>query len=137
MDSHNGKGIDITVGFDGSAASRQALRWAVGCAGDSLSLVHVVVAFVAVADESEAAARFRIEAMLDEALAEFASLDRIDRFAHHGDPVEVLLRCSSSTDLLVMGRHGTSQLIHNSMGSVGDACARLADCPVVIVPTPR
>lgn len=137
MDRHSGKGIDITVGFDGSAASRQALSWAVDCAGDSSSPIHVVGAFSAEADESEETARSRTEAMLDDALAELENPDRIDRVAHHGDPVEVLLRCSSSTDLLVMGRHGTSQLIHSSMGSVGDACARLAECPVVIVPPPR
>ncbi len=126
--------MKITVGFDGSAASREALRWAVGHAREDLSRIEVVGASVVAAGEDRTTARERTEAMLDSALAEHA--EHIDRHAIEGDPVEVLLRCSESSDLLVVGRHGTAQLIHSSMGSVGDACARLARCPVVIVPPP-
>ncbi len=124
--------MNITVGFDGSLAGQEALRWAVGYAQDVPCRIQVVAAFEVAGDDTLSATRARIETMLDTTLIERA--DDVDLRALEGDPVEVLLRCSESSDLLVVGRHGTSQLIHNSMGSVGDACARLASCPVVIVP---
>lgn len=126
--------MNVTVGFDGSAAGQEALRWAAAYAQEVPSRIHVVAAFVVADGDVAAEARARTEAMLDAALVE--RVENIDRQAFEGDPVEVLLRCSESSDLLVVGRHGTTQLIHNSMGSVGDACARLAHCPVVIVPPP-
>lgn len=126
--------MTITVGFDGSVAGQEALRWALSHADKVSSPIEVVGAFEVAADEDRATALTRCEAMLDAALA--GRTERIQRRAVEGDPVEVLLHCSESSDLLVLGRHGTSQLIHNSMGSVGDACTRLALCPVVIVPPP-
>jgi nucleotide-binding universal stress UspA family protein len=54
-----------------------------------------------------------------------------------GEPVDQLLDQSAGADLLVVGRHGTSGLVHSALGGVGDACARLATCPVVIVPSER
>lgn len=126
--------MKITVGFDGSAASREALRWAIDHARQVRCRIEVVGAFVAADGEIRTAAQARTDAMLDQALADHA--EHIARQSLEGDPVEVLLRCSESSDLLVVGRHGTSQLIHSSMGSVGDACARLSHCPVVIVPPP-
>lgn len=126
--------MNVTVGFDGSEAGLEALHWAVGYAQQVPSQIHVVAAFVVADGDVASAVRARTEMMLDTALV--ARAEHIDRQVFEGDPVEVLLRCAESSDLLVVGRHGTTHLIHNSMGSVGDACARLARCPVVIVPPP-
>jgi nucleotide-binding universal stress UspA family protein len=52
-----------------------------------------------------------------------------------GEPVDQLLDQSAAAELLVVGRHGTSGLVHSALGGVGDTCARLATCPVVIVPS--
>jgi len=52
----------------------------------------------------------------------------------HGDPVEALLRTSSRADLLVVGSHSTSAVLHVMLGSVSEACARMAECPVVVLP---
>lgn len=51
-----------------------------------------------------------------------------------GEAFDVLLNNAKDSALLVLGREGTSGVIHNALGSVGDSCARLASCPVVIVP---
>jgi len=52
----------------------------------------------------------------------------------HGEPIDVLTRLSAHSSLLVLGSHGISGLRHSGLGSVADACARLASCPVVVVP---
>jgi hypothetical protein len=36
--------------------------------------------------------------------------------------------------LLVVGSHGTTSLRHAMLGSVSEACARMANCPVVVLP---
>ena len=51
-----------------------------------------------------------------------------------GDPADVLVRQSRASALLVMGSHGVAGLMHSALGSVTDTCARMAECPVVIVP---
>jgi nucleotide-binding universal stress UspA family protein len=53
-----------------------------------------------------------------------------------GDPVEVLSAHSSEVELLVMGSHGVGGLLHAVQPGVSDALTRLADCPVVVVPSP-
>ena len=54
-----------------------------------------------------------------------------------GEPADVLVRESRASELLVMGSHGVQGLLHSALGSVADTCARMAECPVVIVPTHR
>lgn len=51
-----------------------------------------------------------------------------------GEAVDVLVTHSSRADLLVVGGHHNSEMSHSVMGGVGDSCARLVGCPVVIVP---
>jgi nucleotide-binding universal stress UspA family protein len=54
-----------------------------------------------------------------------------------GDPADVLVRESRTIELLVMGSHGVEGLMHSALGSVTDTCARMAECPVVVVPARR
>ncbi|MDQ3155237.1 MAG: universal stress protein [Actinomycetota bacterium] len=124
----------ITVGFDGSPAGLSALRWAVAFAQSTGSELQVVTAYASKGGESINVARMNAEAVVNLATHEGADDTDLVRLAIPGEPTEVLLKCSEDSRLLVVGRHGTSGMIHSSLGSVGDACARLASCPVVIVP---
>lgn len=124
----------ITVGFDGSEASLAALKWAVANSHVDPSKIQVVTAYARKDSESIDVARMRAEATVNLALN--VNADVIPRTIA-GEPTEVLLECSEHTRLIIVGRHGTSGIIHSALGSVGDACARLASCPVVIVPPAR
>lgn len=127
----------VTVGFDGSAASLSALTWAFAHS-DPSETIEVVTAYLAAAGESAAVAHARAMAPLRAALKPYAielRTFRVIATAIAGTPVEVLLGRSETSRLIVVGRHGTTGLIHSVLGSVGDACARLALCPVVIIPS--
>lgn len=126
----------VTVGFDGSEASLAALRWALS-GPRAASKVQVVTTYSPQGSESIDVARMNAEAILHRASTVDAGDVVIDGRAIQGEPTEVLLACSEDSELLVLGRHGTSGIIHSALGSVGDACARLATCPVVIVPPDR
>jgi len=134
MESLGGTDNLITVGFDGSEASLAALRWAVEQAQEQKATVQVVTAYTPRGGESLDVARMKAEAIVNRAIHIGADSPEIVRLAIHGEPTEVLLACSEGSRLVVVGRHGTSGIIHSALGSVGDACARLATCPVVIVP---
>lgn len=129
----------LVVGFDGSAGGADALQWALGHARMYGAGVEVVAAYRLGADESATDARAGAERMLSQGLL------RIDQYpdvtvssqAVLGEPVDVLTRVSGRAEMLVLGRHGTTGMLHSAMGSVGDACSRLADCAVTIVPAPR
>lgn len=126
----------VTVGFDGSVASMSALTWALAHS-DPSETIDVVTAYLPASDESAAVAHARAMAPLRAALKPFADELRAFRViatAIEGTPVEVLLERSEPSQLIVVGRHGTNGLIHSVLGSVGEACARLAHCPVVIIP---
>ncbi|MEO6473334.1 MAG: universal stress protein [Aeromicrobium sp.] len=125
---------EIVVGFDASASSVEAVRWAIAWAQEDAMTVQVVMAYRPV-DETD-------DRSCEEAMARLAAgvellkpgrVTVIQRVVA-GEPTDVLLNCSNGSRLLVLGRHGTSGMIHNALGSVGDTCARLASCPVVIVP---
>lgn len=134
----------IVVGIDGSEGSRRALQWALeegsrrGCA------VEAVTAWPSrdvrgelsaeQTDESRRRADETLRHLVEGALREFDTPPAVSFEVVHGDAVETLLRMSSSASLLVVGSHGTSSIMHATLGSVSDACGRLAECPVVVVP---
>ena len=125
----------ITVGFDGSEPILAALRWAID-EGDSAT-IHVVTAYQPKGAESLDVARMRAEAVVNTAGQVDSGGSDVVMRAIPGEPTEVLLACAEHSRLLVVGRHGTSGIIHCALGSTGDACARMAGCPVVIVPPAR
>ena len=125
----------ITVGFDGSEQSLAALRWAID-EGDSAT-IQVVTAYQPKGAESLDVARMRAEAVVNTAGQVDSGGSDVVLRAIPGEPTEVLLACAQDSRLLVVGRHGTSGIIHCALGSTGDACARMAGCPVVIVPPAR
>lgn len=134
----------IVVGVDGSDGSRRALRWALaeaklrGCAVEAVTAWPARDAVAARrpldATETQRAAVAVQQSLVDEELARLQEPPMVSSQVVHGDPVEVLLSTSSRADLLVVGSHSTSTVLHVMLGSVSEACARMAECPVVVLP---
>lgn len=134
----------ILVGVDGSDGSRRALRWALDEAVRHNCTVEVVTAWpprgtVGQLDEAEVgeALRRADEAqrhLIENELRAVAHPPTLSYELVEGDAVEVLLRSSAYAELLVIGSHGTDSVRHAMLGSVSEACARLAECPVVVLP---
>jgi nucleotide-binding universal stress UspA family protein len=122
----------IAVGVDGSAGGRRALRFAVAEAHrrHCPMLVVQVVPPDADVEAAKADARAEVESAGGLPLPQIEVEVEISK----GDPAEALIEVSERVELLVVGSHATSSLIHSALGSVSAACAQLARCPVVVVP---
>lgn len=128
----------IHVAADGSAGSRRALEWALHEAALRRCAVELVTAYQRGEDESPDAARASAEqalhATMDDIVAGRADVPLVSWHVVEGEPADVLVRESAQSALLVMGSHSVEGLRHSALGSVADTCARMADCPVVIIP---
>jgi nucleotide-binding universal stress UspA family protein len=126
----------IRVAADGSAGSRRALEWALGEAELRGCAVELVSVYDPERVDGRDAAETAIGATMDDIVAGRAELPTVSWHVVAGDPADVLTRESAHSQLLVMGSHGVTGLRHSALGSVADLCARMADCPVVIIPAP-
>jgi nucleotide-binding universal stress UspA family protein len=128
----------IRVAADGSTGSRRALEWAIREARLRGCGVEVVTAYERVPGEeqerSRAAAERRIHATVDDIVAGRVDTPLVSWHVVEGDPVDVLVRESAHSELLVMGSHDVGGLMHAASASPDDMVSRLAACPVVIVP---
>lgn len=123
----------IVVGVDGSEGSRRALRWALAEAALRVTPVEVVSAWTGTPEQAEELQRH----VVDGVRREFERPPATSCEIVHGEAVDVLVRASASADLLVVGNHSITSLRHAGKPSVSEACARLAECPCVVVPAPR
>ena len=132
----------IVVGIDGSADSKQALRWAVRQAEVTGAEVRAVCAWevpvtillLPTATEEDYAAR--AVAVLDETLTQVVGDDppvEVRAEAAEGRPARVLATQSEGADLLVIGSHGRGELPGMHLGSVASYCVHHAPCPVVLL----
>ena len=134
----------IAVGVDGSEGSRRALRWAVDEARLRRSAIEAVTAWpprgseARPVEEQATQARQRADEtarhVVDGVLRETDDPPPVSYELVHGDAVEVLVQLSRRAQLLVVGSHGVSSIRHAALGSVSEACAMQAACPVVVVP---
>jgi nucleotide-binding universal stress UspA family protein len=128
----------IGVAADGSNGSRRALEWALGEADLRGCAVEVVCAYLVAPGQDEPVARAvaeaKVHATVDDIIAGRADLPLVSWHVVAGDPVDVLVRESERSDLLVMGSHDVSGMLHAASASPDDLVSRLAACPVVIVP---
>ena len=62
---------------------------------------------------------------------------KVSATVQEGNPAAVLLDAAVGADLLVVGSRGHGGFTEALLGSVGQACAHHAQCPVVIVRGPR
>jgi nucleotide-binding universal stress UspA family protein len=130
----------IVVGVDGSPTSFLALEWAAREAclrGATLEVVHATfLRQDAMELDAVAALRARESGILDEAVAKAAALaPSIVVVARVADPPasNALVNVSKDADLLVVGSRGLGLFKKFALGSVGQDCARRAQCPLVII----
>ncbi|HVB43736.1 MAG TPA: universal stress protein [Streptosporangiaceae bacterium] len=130
----------VVVGVDGSPHSAAALRWALEQAevhrGEVMALFSWQMPLIAIPggyskEEVEQAAK----AMLLASVAEVAPQPRVPLQAvvAESDPTEALIHASAQANLLVVGIRGRSPFAGLMLGSVSQACAAHAACPVVLV----
>lgn len=131
----------IIVGVDGSTHSTAALRWAMDDAtARNEAEVNAVLAWQMPSvsnsatfdyEELQRAYERLLTATVDEALP---SPDLpVGLRVVMGDPAEVLVEASRNAELLVVGSRGRSPFAGLLLGSVSQACAARAACPVVAV----
>jgi nucleotide-binding universal stress UspA family protein len=130
----------IVVGVDGSPHSNAALRWSVDQAAARGGQVTAVLAwqvpFVSIpgafskGELEEAYRAFLIKTVSEVVPAPPAPLAPV---LAEGDPTEALVAAAGGADLLVLGIRGRSPAAGLLLGSVSQACAASASCPVVLV----
>jgi len=155
MDGETSRVPRVIVGISRSPASWWALAWAVGEArrrGARLLLVHVFrpSAAPAVSDYRYGVLSVPRDpygdcieygcALIHEAIAQAVGWMpgdvAIEQQVLPGRPAVELARLAQGDDVIVLGSRRRGLLRRLAPGSVGRACARRADCPVVAVPEP-
>jgi nucleotide-binding universal stress UspA family protein len=130
----------IVVGVDGSPHSNAALRWSVdqatGRSGHVTAVFAWQVPFVSIPgafDRAELEEGYR--AFLIKTVSEVVPAPPVPLapVLAEGDPTEALVRAAAGADLLVLGIRGRSPAAGLLLGSVSQACAASASCPVVLV----
>ena len=131
----------IVVGIDGSTTSCAALRWAVRQAALTGQAVHAVLAWrVPFATSAFAVTGIdwegRARALLDRSIRTVLDGDEtapLSRQVVEGHPVTVLLEAARDAELLVVGCRGQGAFAGMLLGSVSQAVAEHAACPVLVV----
>jgi nucleotide-binding universal stress UspA family protein len=132
----------IVVGVDGSADSREALRWAINQAQatdsevDAVCAWEVPVTILLLPTATEQDYADHATQVLDQALQEVvgdAPPVVVHAAAIEGRPAKVLTARAGDADLLVIGSHGRGELPGMHLGSVASYCAHHAPCPVVVL----
>ena len=140
----------ILVPVDFSDSSARALRHAAGLtaeSGASLIVVHVVPADYGWSgigrDESrdldrslQRQAADRLRAFADEHVGHHVAADLEVRIGHPAQQIATTAS-ESRCNLIVMATHGLTGLDRYLIGSVADRVARLAPCPVFLIPPAR
>jgi nucleotide-binding universal stress UspA family protein len=150
--------VGIVVGVDGSPESKEALRWALEEAHLRETPVRAVWAWELplefeplmaavpltpgyLPDGADTAEQLRevterqLEAVVAEVAREVpeAAGVQVERQAVEGHPADVLVEAARGAELLVVGSRGRGGFTGLLLGSVSQACAHHASCPVVIV----
>lgn len=136
----------IVVGIDGSPASTEALKWAVGEARLRDAELHAVHTWQfptmaetypgigSISSEVFDGMRSAAEAALETALdAADTSGIKVTTEVAEGSAAQTLLEAAASADLLVVGSRGRGGFSGLLLGSVSQQCAQHAPCPIVIV----
>jgi nucleotide-binding universal stress UspA family protein len=130
----------VIVGVDGSPHGAAALRWALADAAEHAGEVTALLAwqmpFLSIPgafDRDELAATYK--EFLLKTVAEVAPAPEVPvrTVVAEGDPIEALVTAAEDADLLVLGTRGRSAFAGLLLGSVSQACAAHASCPVVLV----
>jgi nucleotide-binding universal stress UspA family protein len=138
---------EIVVGFDASAGSVAALRWAVRLAVGAGARVRVVHSWspdlaMPFGGPSDGSAAFdlvdptpEIEVQVVEALADLDQQPPIEVEVVPAPAGSALVEQAARASLLVVGTRGHGDLAGLLLGSVSSRCLHLSPCPVVVVPS--
>jgi nucleotide-binding universal stress UspA family protein len=138
----------VVVGVDGSPCSDTALAWAARYAAHRRRpLLVVCAAGIQHARSEPFGSSGAAEAVLattrvvaDEAVAAVRRLEpglTVDTVVALHDAREALLHCSARASIVVVGTRGLGTVRRLFLGSVSQAVARHAECPVVVVRSPH
>ena len=136
----------IVVGLDNSESSLDALSWAAEQARRYGATLHVVTAWefptaagipvpIPINYMPASIAREAAEAVIRKTLGDDPDV-AVEISVVEGHARTVLVEASHGAMLLVVGRRGRSGVPGLTLGSVSEACARHATCPVVIMHSP-
>lgn len=144
---HKRTGRRFLVPVDFSESSLDALRHAVGLAeesGGSLTIVHVIAADYGWLDIGREQYRDLDKALQKQAAAELRALADAnvrrnvpaDLEVRIGRPAEEIVAAAneSKSDVIVLSTRGLTGLDRFLIGSVAERVARLAPCPVYLMP---
>ena len=134
----------LLVGFDGSNEARYALRIARSLAADVGGDVHVLTVVTprahAETSEERVAAMEEERARLREAIDAEQAVDERDRtptphVIYHDNPAEAIAAYAveHGIDLVVVGTHGSDQVMHRGVGRSLEVLIRSHPCPVLVV----
>lgn len=133
----------IVVGVDGSASSKEALRWAAAEAQRSGAVLEVVMAWDnpyrdmwlpsdPPGTDRLALVKRTVNDLVDEVLGSPPPIT-VATAAAEGPPAQVLVRAAHGAELLVVGSRGHGGFAGVLIGSVSLHCVSHAPCPVVVV----
>ena len=129
----------IMVGVDGSAASSDALRWAVRLAGAADGRVTAVNAYTPSTSELAPDDAKRLRGEAEQRLAGWCATTSnpgsVDSLLVDGNPNALLGAAAQDADLLVVGTRGAGGFAHLHLGSVAHHLAHQTQVPLAIVPT--
>ena len=132
----------IVAGFDGSAASLEALAWAARQADLTGSTLQIVMTWDwpssygwAVPIPTDFDPEKDVQEAVDTAIAGLRAEHPdlvVDTRLVEGHPAPVLVEASKNADLLVVGSRGHGEFVGMLIGSVSAHCVTNAHCPVLV-----
>ena len=141
--THGHHGGRIVVGVDGSASSKDALKWAAHQAQLTGSSLEAVTTWeistnsfgFAVPIPSDYDPAANAKQTLDETVLEVLGSGgpNVVTQVVEGQAARCLLDAAKGADLLVLGSRGHGPFVGVLLGSVSEFCAAHATCPVVVV----
>ncbi|HZC99118.1 MAG TPA: universal stress protein [Actinomycetes bacterium] len=144
MSSNNATGPRaVVVGVDGSEASKDALRWALGYARQTGAEVHALSAWQyppsfawapAILDQIdlEGDARRMLKGTVEEVAGAYQDVV-VRSVVVEGPPALMLAKAAEHAQVLVVGNRGHGAFAGMLLGSVSTHCVHHASCPVVVV----
>ena len=128
----------LVVGLDGTDRSHDALRFAIAEARLRGGSVEAITAWREDQGEEgiEKAERIQEEARTA-VLGDYEGEPPVAFKVVAGRPEHVLVDASSPARLIVVGAHGVRSIRHTALGALSEYTARLAYCPVVVIPAPE
>jgi nucleotide-binding universal stress UspA family protein len=139
----NGHKGRIVAAVDGSAPSKDALRWAAHQAELTGARVEAVMAWAVAPDfplttpvrgvyDMGPQLEDQLEGIIGQVRLEFPSVE-ISSVLREGWAGRALLAVAEGADLLVVGSRGHGAVMGLLLGSVSEYCVTHAPCPVVVV----